>query len=64
MVAEIGGQRTPPVKIVAELFDELPTQGDEGARVLLRSRPDLVVPVACPGSPVDIDTAEDLAEWN
>ena len=63
-VAVFHGQRTPPVKIASTLWDELPTSGDEGARGLLRRRPDLVVPVACPGSPVDIDTAEDLAEWN
>ena len=64
VVAVFDGQRTPPVKIDATLWSDLPTSGDEGARVLLRGRPDLVVPVVCPGSPVDIDTAEDLAEWN
>lgn len=63
-VAVLDGQRTPPVKVAAELWAELPTEGDAGARVLLQRLPDLVVPVACPGSPVDIDTAEDLAEWN
>jgi CTP:molybdopterin cytidylyltransferase MocA len=62
--AVMHGQRTPPVRIGATLWDDLPVKGDHGARVLLRSRPDLVVPVACPGSPVDIDTVEDLSAWN
>src|SRR5690606_32546732 len=58
--AVIDGQRTPPVRIGRSLWDELPAEGDEGARALMRARPDLLLPITCPGTPVDVDTAEDL----
>ena len=64
VVADFGGARRPPVKIGAALWSHLPLAGDEGGRVLMRRRPELVRAIPCEGNPDDIDTLEDLQKWN
>ncbi len=64
MVATYRGRRRNPVKLSREVFDLLPDSGDEGARALYNSYPELVGEIECDGEPIDIDTVEELDEWN
>ena len=58
------GKRAHPVRLDAEIWSLLPSDGDEGARALVRRRPELAREVACLGEPTDIDTPQDLQRWS
>jgi molybdenum cofactor cytidylyltransferase len=78
VIPTVEGQRGQPVGLRASVWGLLPTDGDEGARVVMRNNPELVEEVSCSLQNVasdhpplfdgpqlfdDIDTPKDLP-WN
>jgi CTP:molybdopterin cytidylyltransferase MocA len=63
-VATYSGRRRNPVKLDSSVWCLVPVTGDQGARVVMSSRPALVREVACAGDPADVDTVEDLRLWS
>ena len=62
--AVYGDVRGNPVRLGRSVWPDLPTEGDHGARHVLRTSSDEVERVACRGRSDDIDTLEDLSSWS
>lgn len=66
VVATYSGVRGHPIVMAPGLWREALTlaRPDEGARALLRERPQLVDEVSVTGDATDLDTPQDLARWS
>ncbi len=60
VAATYAGVRRNPVRLDRSIWHLLPSEGDEGARAVMRAHPEMVAEVVCEGDPADVDTIEDL----
>lgn len=61
--ADYDGTFAHPVRLSRSYWNDIPRTGDLGARTVLSTYAHLVERIPCPGSPLDIDTTEDLEQW-
>jgi molybdenum cofactor cytidylyltransferase len=62
--ADFGRGPRPPVRLSDAVWANLPVSGDEGARTLMRHRPEMVDVIVVDGDDADVDTLEDLRRWS
>ncbi len=63
-VCTYNGVRGHPVKLGKDVWFLLPISGDVGAKSLFDYDGRNIVEIECDGNCIDIDTEEDLKEWN
>ena len=61
-VATYAGKQRPPTRLASSIWDDVPTNGDIGARAALKPTPALITEVPSAGHPADVDTLEALEE--
>ena len=59
-VATYAGVQRPPTRLASSIWDDLPTEGDQGARAAMKPSPELVTEVPSAGIPNDVDTIDAL----
>lgn len=64
VVATYDGARGHPVRLGRSVWPLVPRSGEAVGREVFLARPTDVREIACSGSPIDIDTTEELSRWS